>query len=85
MALRNYSVQSRGAKKKKKKGSCKPGTSCSDTIRVRHLSPSRMVGMIRSECSRYFSKGAEFQNQLVTMSLHYQLHKEFQIQAVCNA
>jgi hypothetical protein len=57
MALRNYSVQLRGAKKKKKKkkkGSSKPGTSSSGTIRVRHLSPSRMVGMIRSECKLLF-------------------------------
>lgn len=53
MALRNYSVQLRGAKKKKK-GSSKPGTSSSGTIRVRHLSPSRMVGMIRSECKLLF-------------------------------
>lgn len=28
-----------------------------------------------------FSKGEEFENQLVTLSLHYQLNKEFQIQA----
>jgi len=57
MALRNYSVQLRGAKKKKKKkkkASSKPGTSSSGTIRVRHLSPSRMVGMIRSECKLLF-------------------------------
>jgi hypothetical protein len=56
MALRNYSVQLRGAKKKKKKkgSSSKPGTSSSGTIRVRHLSPSRMVGMIRSECKLLF-------------------------------
>jgi hypothetical protein len=57
MALRNYSVQLRGAKKKKKKtkkGSSKPGTSSSGTIRVRHLSPPRMVGMIRSECKLLF-------------------------------
>ncbi len=56
MALRNYSVQLRGAKKKKntKKGSSKPGTSSNGTIRVRHLSPPRMVGMIRSECKLLF-------------------------------